>query len=234
MYIVLGFSRKDSRAIIGRYKSPDELRDIFVVDAVKRGVRRSSLLYVFQETTSQDPLAWYLVTFDLKTVSGKRSGKPRKPTVEYSVIKEYMLFRSCAHVDMTTYICPEHEDVELLIKSLGVVEYKKPEYYVVVPLDSKAREYLKECFVEAFEKIYSKLLNMISKVEKADKRANKLREAVEKKLSALYEFQGVVVRHKEKFTSIGIDVEGFLSRVGEEAARLRKKVEEKWSRVITR
>jgi hypothetical protein len=234
VYIVLGFSKKSSKAIIGRYKSPDELRDIFVVDVVKRSVRRSSRLYVFQETTPEDPLAWYLVTFDLRTVSGKRSNKPRKPTIEYSAIKEHMLFRACAHVDMSTYICPEHEDVELLIKSLGVVEYKKPEYYVVVPLDSKAREYLRECFVSAFEKVYARILTMTIKAERADKRANRLREAVEKKLSALYEFQGVVARHREKFTSIGLDVEGFLGKISEEAARLRRRVEEKWSRVTTR
>jgi len=228
MYIILGFSKKDSRAIIGRYKSPEELRDIFVVDTVKRSIRRSSLLYVFQETTPENQLAWYLVTFDLKTVSGKRSGKLRKPTTEYSVIKEYMFFRGCAHVDMTTYICPEQEDIESLIKTLGVMEYKGPEYYIIIPFDNKAREYLRERFIEAFEKTYSELLTMTSKVEKADKRANKLREAIEKKLNLLFELQGVIVRYREKFTNIGIDVEGFLSKIREETIRLHKKVEEKW------
>lgn len=105
MYIVLGFSKRDGRAIIDRYKSPEELRDIFVVNRVKR----SGLLFVFRETSLRDPLGFQLVTFDLKTVSGKRSGRSRKPTAEYTIIKKYLLSKLCARVDMSTYVCPEHE-----------------------------------------------------------------------------------------------------------------------------
>jgi len=44
----------------------------------------------------------------------------------------------------------------------------------------------------------------------------------------LFEFQGVIVRHREKFTNIGIDIDGFLNRIHEETIKLRKVVEEKW------
>lgn len=227
-YIVIGFSKRDSRAIIGRYKSPDELRDVFVADRVKRSVKRSSLLFVFRETSLGDREAFRLVTFDLKSVSGKRSGRERKPTAEYTAIKRYMLFKLCAWVDMSTYICPELVELEQLIKSLGVLEYRGPVYYSVVPFDEKAREYLRECFTKTLNYIRAQVLSLISRVEGADKRANKLRAAAESVVSAIWELQVIFNRNKSKFERIGLDA-SLLSGILEDAVKLEKAVREKWS-----
>jgi hypothetical protein len=45
-FIVLGFTQGlSSRAIIGRYKSEDELRDVFLTDRLSKAARK---LYVFE------------------------------------------------------------------------------------------------------------------------------------------------------------------------------------------
>lgn len=105
--IVLGDTSsvvRDSRYLIGRYKGEEDLKDVFIVKYPKR---RTKGLLKFTLVSGHDEDAWYLISFDIKEVIGKRTGMRRKATKEYSIIKEAMLWNLCGWVDNSTYICPE-------------------------------------------------------------------------------------------------------------------------------
>jgi hypothetical protein len=110
-FIVLGFTEGlSSRAIIGRYKSEEELRDIFLTDKLSKAARK---LYVFEICRSGElHSCLWVVSFDVKLVrvrDPRRAGGKlyTKPSHIYTELKEAMLTYLCGHVDASTYICAE-------------------------------------------------------------------------------------------------------------------------------
>lgn len=66
-FIVLGFTQElSSRAIIGRYKSEEELKDIFLADRLSKAARR---LYVFEVCRPAEVHSYlWIASFDVKLV----------------------------------------------------------------------------------------------------------------------------------------------------------------------
>jgi hypothetical protein len=230
VFIVLGLTstKRDSRAILGRnqYKSLEELRDIYAVNRLRRGVLKSERIYVFRVVDSNQD-SWFLVSFDIKRALGKRSGKYRKPTREYSAVKEYMYSNLCGRVDMSTYICPESVDLDTQLRALGVPN-PRVEYYYVVPHDGKALEFLRDSITRTINYLYTKLLTLISKVEKCDRRAVKLRKAAESALAEYRSLVELVVRYRSKLDAIGVDTDSLISSFRSECSRLESAVKSKW------
>jgi len=160
MFIVLGLTEKikSSKRIIQRYKTEEELRDIFKVDRLRRVARKLLVFRVVGE-----PAKWYLVSFDLKQVKKKKGGY-RIPTKEYSIIKDVAYWNMCARVDNSTYVCPPDgvEEVETKIKEY--TEYV--EVYPVEPHDEKTTDYLMERLSETIMYIITQLLMQAEKIEK--------------------------------------------------------------------
>lgn len=69
---------------------------------------------------------------------------------------------------------------------------------------------------------------MTSRVERADKRANKLRVVAESTISAIRDLQVIFAKNRAKFESIGLNT-SLLGEILEDAARLERVVREKWS-----
>jgi len=105
-FIVLGYTEsvRTSKRIMGRYKSEEELRDVFKVSRLRKQARR---LLVFKVVDVIDEDTWYLISFDIKEVIGRKTGLPRKATKEYTIIKEGMFWNLCGRIDNSTYICPK-------------------------------------------------------------------------------------------------------------------------------
>ena len=137
-FIVLGKTAElgSSKRIIYRYKSEDELRDIFITNKMTKKALKE--LLIFKVVSVDDLDTWYLISFDIKEVIGRKSGKRRRATKEYTVIKEHMFFDLCGKIDNSTYICPEPQDTY-------VKEFTKyVELYRVKPFDNKTLEAMKE------------------------------------------------------------------------------------------
>ena len=131
-FVVLGRTAglRSSRRIIGRYKSEEELRDVFEVSRLNRHARR---LLVFRVVEPGDD-AWHLVSFDIRGVVGRRSGRVRRATKEYSVIKQGMFWSLCGRIDNSTYICPcDTSDIPRRYTD-------RVETWTVVPHDPKTLE----------------------------------------------------------------------------------------------
>lgn len=228
LFIVLGFTstKRDSRAIIGRYKSSEELRDIYTTNIVKRGAIKSNYIFIFKQVESGS-IAWFLVSFDIKNVTSKKSGKLRKPTKEYSKIKKHMLSKLCAYVDMSTYICPENIKIEPLLTELNISNYKI-EYYPITPLGEKTKKYLKETFEKTIEYLRSQLITLISRIERSDKRANKLRKLAENSITQFKEIIDIALRNKSKFETIELDLTPLITLVKSQSEKLEKTINLKW------
>ena len=206
-FVVLGRSPRDSRPVLRRYKDKGEIRDVFLVDSIvsKRG------LYTFWiASESWLPRAFYLVSFDIEGYESKA----------YSKIKEEMMFNGCAYVDQSTYICPE----EVSVEADRVVTYW------VVPV-GEARGYLRECFMDTFEWLTALLLATSAKVENADRRANRLRKAAESTLAGASVVKFIIERHREKFESIGINVEDAIRGLENAEKTLREALSRKWGNI---
>jgi len=150
LYIVVGRTRglRSSKPILQRCKTEDELRDVFAVGRLSKAARE---LYVFRVVDEIDSDTWYLVSFDIRYVYGKRTAARRKATYEYTVIKEAMYSGMCGRIDNSTYICPEDaSDVPLnsVDTDPGAV---KVESWPVKPLDDKTRLWMKSAVLEAID-----------------------------------------------------------------------------------
>jgi hypothetical protein len=155
-FIAVGWTRGlSSRRFIGRYKGLEELRDVLRLGRLTSATSRR--LYLFEECSPSERCLW-LLSFDIKLVKVKRSGggsKPyRKPSHEYTVIKEMMYSRLCGPVDMSTYICFDDESFRVRgYLDLVAPEYYKLEVYHVRPYDGKARDLVRRALEEAVEEL---------------------------------------------------------------------------------
>jgi len=152
MFIVLGRTEglRSSVRIIGRYKSEDELRDIFLTDRLRKPVRRPprhcSEIYVFKVVDEDDEDTWYLVSFDIS-----RHDLGRKPSKEYTIVKESMLLRFCIHIDFSTYLCPvDSSDVPQQFTD-------RVEVYRVKPWNDRTLNRMRELMVDTLNFVVGKL-----------------------------------------------------------------------------
>jgi hypothetical protein len=155
-FIAVGWTRGlNSRRFIGRYKSLDELRDVLRLGRLTSATSRR--LYLFEECSPSERCLW-LLSFDIKLVRVRRSGggsKPyRKPSHEYTFVKEMMYSRLCGPVDMSTYICFEDESGRVRGYLEAVAPgYYKLEVYRVRPYDDKTRDLVRRALEEAVEEL---------------------------------------------------------------------------------
>jgi hypothetical protein len=155
-FIAVGFTRGlSSRRFISRYKSLEELRDVLRLDRLTSASSRR--LYLFEECSPSEDCLW-LLSFDIKLVMVRRADRSsklyRRPSHEYSFIKEMLYSRLCGSVDMSTYTCFEDESFRvrgyLDIVALG---FYKLESYHARPYDDKARDLVRKALEEAVEEL---------------------------------------------------------------------------------
>jgi hypothetical protein len=151
-FIAVGWTRGlSSRRFIGRYKSLEELRDVFRLDRLTSASSRR--FYLFEECPPSERCLW-LLSFDIKLVRVRRPGggsKPyRKPSHEYTVVKEMLYSRLCGSIDMSTYICFEDESfrVRCYLDLVAPGFYKLGSHYAR-PYDDKTRDLVRRALEEA-------------------------------------------------------------------------------------
>jgi hypothetical protein len=153
-FIGVGLTKgRNSRRFIGRYKSLEELRDVLKLSRVTSATSRR--LYLFEECGASENCLW-LLSFDIKLVRVRRSkggSKPyRKPSHEYSVVKEMLYSRLCGSVDMSTYICFDDESSRVRgYLDIVAPNLYKLEVYHVRPYDDRARDLVRRALEEAVE-----------------------------------------------------------------------------------
>jgi hypothetical protein len=156
VFIAVGWTRGlSSRRFVGRYKGLEELRDVLRLDRLTSASSRR--LYLFEECDASERCLW-LLSFDIKLVMVKkleRSSRPyRKPSHEYTVVKEMMYSRLCGPVDMSTYICFDDESFRVKgYLDLVATGFYKLEFYHVRPYDDKARDLVRRALEEAVEEL---------------------------------------------------------------------------------
>jgi len=155
-FIAVGWTRGlSSRRFTGRYKSLEELRDVLRLDRLTSASARR--LYLFEECPPSESCLW-LLSFDIKLVKVKRSkGNSklyRRPSHEYTVLKEMLYSRLCGSIDMSTYICFDDESGRIRgYLDLVAPEHYKLEVYHVRPYDDKARDLVRRALEEAVEEL---------------------------------------------------------------------------------
>jgi hypothetical protein len=239
-FIVIGFTQGlSSRAIIRRYKSEEELRDIFLADRLSKAARR---LYIFEicRATEAHSCLW-LVSFDVKLVrvrDPRRAGGKSyaKPSHIYTDLKETMLTYLCGHVDASTYICAEDYsgEVENMLLQVTDRDKFKVEAYPVKPWRSTDRELVVESIKATVEWLQAKSLALAAKIRDAKPKGFR---QVEKKTSKFLENLGVASKYTsrvgEKLKALGIDLD--LIRIVEEARKtVEKALEEKREAIAKR
>jgi len=155
-FIAVGWTRGlSSRRFTGRYKSLEELRDVLRLDRLTSASARR--LYLFEECSPSESCLW-LLSFDIKLVKVKRSKGSsklyRRPSHEYTVLKEMLYSRLCGSIDMSTYICFDDESGRIRgYLDLVAPEHYKLEVYHVRPYDDKARDLVRRALEEAVEEL---------------------------------------------------------------------------------
>jgi hypothetical protein len=155
-FIAVGWTRGlSSKRFTGRYKSLEELRDVLRLDRLTSASSRR--LYLFEECSPSESCLW-LLSFDIKLVRVKRSdrsSKPyRKPSHEYTVLKEMLYSRLCGPVDMSTYICFDDEGFRVR----GYLDIVAPGFYKfeshhVRPYDGKTWDLVRRALEEVVEEL---------------------------------------------------------------------------------
>jgi hypothetical protein len=152
----LGWTRGlNSRRFTGRYKGLEELRDVLRLGKPTSATSRR--LYLFEECGASESCLW-LLSFDIKLVRVRRSGggsEPyRRPSHEYTFIKEMLYSRLCSSIDMSTYICFEDESSRVRgYLDLVAPGFYKLESYHTRPYDDKARDLVRRALEEAVEEL---------------------------------------------------------------------------------
>jgi hypothetical protein len=205
-FIAVGWTRGlSSRRFIGRYKGLEELRDVLKLG--KPTSASSRRLYLFEECEASEGCLW-LLSFDIKLVRVRRSGggsKPyRKPSHEYTVIKEMLYSRLCGSVDMSTYICFEDESFKVRgYLDLVAPGFYKLESYHARPYDDKARDLVRRALEEAVEELVGRAQQLALRLRSvrpnsraralagALKHAEMLRSAIEVAISHRGEIEGL-------------------------------------------
>ena len=180
-YVVLGLTGglRDSRVLIRRCKSLEELRDVFtggerlarraarLRTSGRRVSKKRCELYVFRRCKPGEDCL-YLVSFDVKLVRARDAGRARKdvrkPSHEYSEIKEMMYSRLCGSVDFSTYVCAEDRsaDVDRYLTEVAA-SYHITRFYVR-PLEDVDRELVRESIQKALDWVTARALTLATRV----------------------------------------------------------------------
>ncbi len=209
-FIAVGWTRGlSSRRFIGRYKSLEELRDILRLDRLTSASSRR--LYLFEECSPSERCLW-LLSFDIKLVKVKRSGRSsklyRKPSHEYTFIREMMYSRLCGSVDMSTYICFDDESFRVRgYLDIVAPNLYKLEVYHVRPYDDRAREWVRRAIEEAIEELMNRAQDISTRL--GSMRPNNRARALDKaqKLGESLRTALTLARiHSDKLRELGIEV----------------------------
>jgi hypothetical protein len=225
-FVVFGRTRgRRSVELIGRYKSKEDLRDVFKLseNGVGRAARRD--LYIFEVCKPSDPNCLWLITFDLRLVRVRdptrvRSSSKaieiggklyRKPSQEYSDIKEIMFENLCGSIDMSTYICFEDVsgDIENYLLQVTDREFFKIETFYVKPYRDVEKKLVPEAISKTISWLETKALAIAHRIETVDRRglgmASKAAKEFVERLQASRELLSKAVS-KLKALGIGIDI----------------------------
>lgn len=104
---------------------------------------------VFKEVEDSSKSALYLISFDLPSTVAGRVVAVRRTSVEYSRIKERLLWMLCGRVGPSTYICPTN--VTELVS--GAVSEVKLCAWAVVPYNDLAVEAVRVALTESLQYI---------------------------------------------------------------------------------
>ena len=212
-YVGIGITKGlSSKAFINRYKSEEELRDVFELEKLSRAsVKR---LYVFEVCSSSNSSCLWLLSFDVREVrvrDPKRCEKLfRKPSHEYSEIKEMLFSYLCGSVDASTYICLEDTSslVENYLRSVSSEGKFRVEKYYVKPYSEKERAFVKEAILRTVEWLQAKALAIASRVEKVDSRALwRAERSARELLTALALLESKARLYQEKLGALGIGID---------------------------
>jgi hypothetical protein len=215
-FIAVGWTRGlSSRRFTGRYKSLEELRDVLRLDRLTSATARR--LYLFEECSPSESCLW-LLSFDIKLVKVKRSkgsSKPyRKPSHEYTVVKEMLYSRLCGSIDMSTYICFDDESGRIRgYLDLVAPGLYKLESHPVRPYDDKARDLVRRALEEAVEELAGRAQQLALRLRslRPGSRARAIAGAL-KLLETLRSAVEVARAHRGEIEGLGLaDVE---SRLG--------------------
>jgi hypothetical protein len=155
-FIAVGWTRGlSSRRFTGRYKGLEELRDVLRLGRLTSATSRR--LYLFEECGAPESCLW-LLSFDIKLVRVRRasggSKHYRKPSHEYTILKEMLYSRLCGSVDMSTYICFEDESFRVRgYLDLVAPGFYKLESYHARPYDGKTWDLVRRALEEAIEEL---------------------------------------------------------------------------------
>ena len=223
-FVGVGYTaHQTSKAFIKRYKSEEELRDVFELEKLSRAsVKR---LYVFEVCSSSEPSCLWLVSFDVKEVKvrdPRRAEKSfRKASHEYSHIKEMLFSYLCGSVDASTYICLEDYSGSVESYLLQVTDRDKfrVESYPVKPYNEKERVFVREAILRTVEWLEAKALALASRVGKVDSRALwRAERSAREFLAALALLESKARLYQEKLGALGVGVDiGFLVKSARES-----------------
>jgi hypothetical protein len=228
-FIALGFtSGRCSIELIDRYKTSEDLRDIFVLNErqVARAVRRR--LYVFEVCEEPRADCLYLVSFDIRLVKPvnpeKASREYRKPSHEYRHVREMLYYMLCLGgkdvLDNSTYLC--FDDVSSMVsgylRSRTDPDKFRVETYLVRPYRDTEKQLIVNGLSHTLDWLEAQAMALRSP------RSRKARERAE--LIAVP--ASLVAKVAEKLKALGIDPEPFMKRISsvrEAAERVLKERE---------
>jgi hypothetical protein len=226
-FIAVGWTRGlSSRRFTGRYKSLEELRDVLRLDRLTSSASRR--LYLFEECEASENCLW-LLSFDIKLVRVRRSSgssRPyRRPSHEYTFIKDMLYSRLCGSIDMSTYVCFDDESFRVRgYLDLVAPRYYKLEFYHARPYDGKALDLVRRAFEEAVEDLSGRAQHLALRLRSlrpgnraravagALKHAEMLRSAVEVARAHRGEIEGLGLAGVESKLEVALELlEGALS-----------------------
>jgi len=238
-YVVLGFTQgMCSKPLIGRYKSAEDLRDVFRVDPrVAARASRRDLLYVFEECGPGDPGCLYLVTFDIALVRVRDPYKSRRlvrrPSHEYSEVREMLYARLCGSVDLSTYVCIDDYSGEVDRYLSGVCGSYRVAYYRVKPWRDEDRELVREALQETLEWLTARALALASRVSSvAPQGYGQVRKRALGFLEEVATTKELARRVEAKLRELGVELPVFQTVVDAERVvreALQRREEGRWS-----
>jgi hypothetical protein len=232
-FIVLGYTAgRCSIEIIDRYKSDEDLRDIFEVDGLKigRAIRRK--LNVFEVCSANVSDCLWLISFDIKMVRVRDGVKSyRKPSHEYSIIKEMLFTSLCGSIDLSTYICfTDMSGVvrDYLLRITDSEELFRVKSYYVRPYRDVDKELVIESIKDTIEWLESKTLSLVSKISSVAPQGfgqvrKKVKELIERLKSAIV--IGRIASKKLEMLGVNVNLEKIITdnmKKLEEALELRE------------
>ena len=242
-YVVLGDTSNlgSSVVLIRRYKTVEDLRDIFTGDdsVARRALKhREKGIFVFEECR-RDEDCLFLISFDIKSVRTRRGTKSgsttRKPSHEYSEIMDMLYTNLCGSVDLSTYICADDVsgDVDRYLGEVST-SYHIVRLYVR-PWRDEDRELVMEAVQETLGRVLARALAMASRVSNSRQGYGQLRKKATEFLEALSVAREVARKLEEKLRKMGIEVsavqvvsdaEGYVREAIQRREELRERLKE--------